>query len=1112
MTAFLLEDWNDGYAAFSAHEAEQAAWLYLLVPYAQKPPASLTLGDVWALETGWALIVRAQEWEYQQESPSAAASTLGLSQLGVGDFVLAWRAEGAVNYQTVAVTSAAGNRQTLMDTRLAFANVRASIPAGATVTLSESGDSLHLARTNQFILDRSDKQMPSLTWDSAELCVSADAGEAAGGFKCMATGWTARTVFLLGQDPDQMSAGAVPPPEVRFWIGGDAPQRIRLPLFDPVDVSAPKLDVDFTLNPALPFDPLATRFVLSASTQSCFASPAGLTTVDGRAVGLAPVSGVGFHFAPGLWQGGCLVYLAPFGQFSLAAPTGPNGAFQLMPGLSGLEYLDAGTGDLFELLPGYPAYGEVTADDGSSTPQLSPRCTTSWVRLTPDRDETRAYHAQPLNSVFYASADGHSLPLAADAKIADVTGSESAFPLAPYGKIFLVPGQASTDDIHAFEHTYLAAARGKILGSTTPPIFSLGGTVLQQKGATPRGLIADIGPAAQQDDASVNLVARETLTPAGQWRRLYLAKGAANTVTLEPNEAGLVDPMIANALMQPDLFLVYNNWTGHPISIAGELDVGGFTFGWNPLDPSDRSMLLVAKLSSKVSLQDFFRMPAQWRDADVLVGDSDAIAAAQSVFDAAMKTAEATPALFDDFLTRIACDPAWTGFVLFQAPIDGNAMPPTLQILLAGIDAPLRAHHVAVDVSALASEAGVPQSLGPSAVAGVISYDRTASGDASDDAPTDYGFFTQSLKVGIASSAVREFHAEIGLAVPRLFGRAVVLEREPEDPAPQTFLLKGVYHVVANVPTVSFLLPDARVFDFTVDPGAADASLSRVLDRFVIESASILPQNDGSNIADTTTHKAQVTLNGHLWFASDPFKAGVDLFSFGSGDSGLPVDNFGLGMTFELNAQGQAKGLPTIAVDYSRLTVSPSADAIRTGGMVGGLPFKLKGIMVDESGLDLRKLGGKPVNVLQLAANQVQKPHFALQFELVIGSLGELSGVHAALTAEMRLGWGPLETTPDADGALVTIQLPGASGGFDNLNVQGMLQLVFGDANLMRVDYNPPNHGPTVPVYAMLFNNVALSVIGIKLPPKVISDLVLFSDPANATGSNLAACLAVRQQ
>jgi hypothetical protein len=423
------------------------------------------------------------------------------------------------------------------------------------------------------------------------------------------------------------------------------------------------------------------------------------------------------------------------------------------------------------------------------------------------------------------------------------------------------------------------------------------------------------------------------------------------------------------------------------------------------------------------------------------------------------------------------------------------------------MQAPLRAHHLAVDVTVLNAQNGVPQDVGPSSVAGVISYDDP--GTTPPAGSGDFGFYTQSLKVGFFGSVVTSFNAEVGLQANRLFGRPAALEFVKDDPKyPDTFTIKGVYHLIAGVATVSFQLQEARVFDFPTGASLPGGAMPRILSQFKITQASILPQASTGPVNGITTEQAQITLAGALWFAADPFAAGIDLFSYGAGDTGLTLDNFGLEMTFQLDAQGQrVPNSVVLDVDYSRLAVSATADAVRPGALLAGLPLTLKGILADDDGLDTGKLGGKPVHVLQIAGKETDTPHFALQFELIIGSLGELSGVHAGLTAEMRLAWGPLATTPDADGARLTVQLPGASGGFDGLNVQGMLQLVFGDANLMKVDYKAGNTS----VYALLFNNVALSIMGIKLPPKVVSDLILFSDPKNAASSSLAACLAVMQ-
>ena len=1141
MTDFALLNYDGSYAVFGAQAAGASSGIYILAPFAAAPPSPLSLAELWAKQGPWALIARDGAWTFAGESPSSAAKALNLAGIGTG-CVIAWRPDPALSgawwpgpgsaplYQSLIIdASGAAVRQIRGQVVVHLGNIALTLPAGATVSLAD-GDSLGFdssALSSQFNIGRSDARMQVLVFGQAAFLTAAKGAVAAGGL--LATGvWRPRSLFLLGQDSSQMTASAVGAPDIRYWrdIGAAQAQRIRLPLFAPVDVSMPPVTVTFALNAALPFDPGATRFDLDPASYGCLANATPLMTRDGAKVGLSPATGVGFHF--GLAPGTSPAYLAPYGRYTLAGPGGDNAPFKLMPGISGMERIEAVSGDLLELVPAQAAFGTASAPAQSgepgSPPQLTPACTTSWARLIPAAG--RSYFAQPLASVFYTSADGTALPRAADALVASLTGAEEPYPLAPYGNAFLpgindsTPASAVAD----FEHVYLSGTRGEILGGRNQPVFSIDGVVLSGKGATPRGLMADIGPVPPAPAAL--LQTRRTVprsladaepTPAGQWQRLYLAQGETSAVRLDPNSGGVVDPAIANAMMQPDLFLVYNNWTNHPIGTVGELDVGGFWFDWAPTSDVavPQNMLMVAKFSTKVSLEDLFAMPERWRDpAAFLAPDADGnpdVAAAQKVFAEAMTVANASPPpLFNDFLQRIAANPAWTGIIVFNAPVDGNNMPPTLQILIAGMTSPLQAHHVSVDVTMLEAQGGIPSDLGPSSVAGVISYDADSS--VSPAGGDGYGFYTQSLKVGIFGSAVTSFHAEVGIAAKLFFGRPVELVPDAGDPPfPNTFLLRGIYHLIAGVATVTFVLPESRCFTFPAGESLQGGGFDRILNQFEIDTAGILPQLPPTTDNGNTIHRAQITLSGSLWFNPDPFNSGVDLFSYGvAGAGGLGLSNFSLDMTFKLDKSGNRIGLPTLTVDYSRLAVAESAGTIRRGALLSGLPLKLKGILADDQGLDTAKLGGKPVNVLQIAGKETRTPHFALQYELLIGSLGELSGVHAGLAAEMRLAWGPRATIADADGALLTIQLPGASGGFEGLNVQGMLQLVFGDANLMQVPYT--DDGETTNVFVVLFNNVALSVIGIKLPPKVVSDLILFSDPAQPSGSSLAACLAVQQQ
>jgi hypothetical protein len=225
-------------------------------------------------------------------------------------------------------------------------------------------------------------------------------------------------------------------------------------------------------------------------------------------------------------------------------------------------------------------------------------------------------------------------------------------------------------------------------------------------------------------------------------------------------------------------------------------------------------------------------------------------------------------------------------------------------------------------------------------------------------------------------------------------------------------------------------------------------------------------------------------------------------------------------ISFVLDAAGKRVGPTAIAADLSGMLATDDRAALRGDGLVSRLPLKLAAFLQDPAGLDPTALGGVPANVVQLQGALVPPagggaaqassyttaaPWYALQFQLPLGSLGGLADAHAALGASLVLGWGPSTYTPGDDGAAVLLQLPQMSGGVLGFDLQGLITTTFGDANLMRVAL------PAGPVYVILFNNVAISVLGIRLPPQVITSFILFAGPADPTGSNLGWSLAATQ-
>jgi hypothetical protein len=124
-----------------------------------------------------------------------------------------------------------------------------------------------------------------------------------------------------------------------------------------------------------------------------------------------------------------------------------------------------------------------------------------------------------------------------------------------------------------------------------------------------------------------------------------------------------------------------------------------------------------------------------------------------------------------------------------------------------------------------------------------------------------------------------------------------------------------------------------------------------------------------------------------------------------------------------------------------------------------------------------------------------QTPQYGLEFDLPLGSLGSLSNASVGLMAKLVIGWGASSLVPETDAAAVMVQLPQAFAGYGSFQLQGILKTVFGAANLLMVELDD---GSTT--YALLFNNVQLSVMGYNFPAGRVIDFLIFAGGASAEG------------
>jgi hypothetical protein len=797
--------------------------------------------------------------------------------------------------------------------------------------------------------------------------------------------------------------------------------------------------------------------------------------------------------------------------------------------------------------------------------------TTSWLQYAPAGGKSGTYYAQPQPSVSFSSGGLQTSVAAVGAQLGSFKTTIAPVPMIAYAAAYPpyysgsgptppgwpVGGARSGDVLATWpngsvpaasfaqaEHLGLAPMRYRgLLGQlsrskTLDPIFEVVGARGQGASATTKqGFVVELNP---RPNASA------PLPPTGSWNNFVLASYLDEVVTLAPpGPAQVLDAQLVTTLLANQLFLVVDQVplapAGSPASpvtaVLNTMEVGGFMFDFNAkkLDPQasppDRQILLF-KFNDALSLNDLINQTAHWNTSYLQADPSVAQGVLQAAVTAAQEAVKSpdptVAALFFDFVKRILVEPNWTGVIAFNCTIDATKMPPSLEILIAAAAGQrITAHHFGIEISQVVQQAQ-QVAIKQSSLFGVIAYD--AGPQVVQQTPPDFSFWTQTLHVQIHNSSVTQFQAAIRVALNAPFGRSATC------PAVENAVtLAGAYQQQGKLGTVTFSEadPGSAIYAFNQGSGL------RVLDQLAIRSATLLPGTPTTDNQGTTTIPGKIVMGGTLLFAANPFGQHVDLFGYGTGTgtsaAGLDFTAFTLDVTANIDSQG-VSGQTTAQVDYSGMKVSAGNAALRDNSLVRGLPCQVDAFLADTTnGLSADSLQAQSVHVLQLEnvsvpapLNPLQPPNsdtsspsppatvqanyttpapsFAVTFDLPLGSLGGLADAHASLDTSLILGWGPNPATPDDDAAAVLIKLPFASVGYGGFNLQGVLKTVFGDANLMQVS------SPSLPAkpYVILFNNVQLSVFGIKLPPHVLSDLVVFVPGGDKPGP-MGMCLMAKQ-
>lgn len=1045
--------------------------------------------------------------------------------------------------------------------RVGLLNIDIAFETGTNIEFNFEGSSSGTL-TGGIILERQGASPGGLRplGERLTVAMTPESREAAPGAFSFPARWRAQDFFTLFRD-DPFAFGPAWGGEIRYFLRKEPGGPVRpfvFPLFQ-APGAAVGFDFQVRLDPIAPSDPECSCFGFTdglgpvATLRSDFGR-----TVAGAPFRLEPRSGIGFYLGrrPGD-DDEPASYLAPSGTYAIEFDAASEG--RMMCGLTGLEFLSLASGDLLHLVPGRPAFADLSDPDpglaalvdSGEAPLLDGRYTSSWFSVARGAAQPAAgpahYFSQPLSATnFDRRTLGTSINYAAAAssRVADATRA-GAFPLGLYGGVF--PSKDGSDaqswpnsDVTGAEFAFLESA---VLGparfeeisksaSAGPVLTTESGAALDGgRTATPSGFLVEI------NEGSTTAGADGRAAEQGSWKRFLLGKSDLGELAFDQKDAtGEVDQKLAAALLNDQSFLVLNDWENFT-EFESEVRTGVIDIRLSPFPGQSlaRETVMVFKYATGQSLRDLAERVEAWEDPAYFVGDAAEVEAARATIMAAIAAAEDAKGVpgdpFRHFREVVAASPNWTGFLVFNAPVDGRRMPPDFQMLLGGIDGQLRAHHYGVETSKLDFKAENPE-IEKTAFIGVIYHLEQEPPPARYDGSTEdpeqpFGFRTTELIIEVRNSAIVHFSAEVAVTLQMLFGRAVYgrpLEPAANAPVPEeadenTLKVKGEYQVIDGIGNVVFQADLKRAFLF--DP---DGHYIRVLEGFHVTGASLNPITGDDD--ETLPAKGNVEIaarfgiEGDLTFARAPFPASeedaapLDLFGYGREVEGqlrgLPISGLSLDIAFELDQEGKRVAPPDITPNFQNILVSERESARREGSLLSGMPLRLVGFASAGTGLEAATKLGKQVNCADILGNTTSDPSYALRFDLPLGSLGDLADTGVGLSAGLVLAWGENTSTPDNDAAALYIQLPGLVGGLVGFDLQGFVKTTFGDANLARVVYRD-SEDKERGVYVLLFNNVALSILGIQLPPKVVSDFILFSDPASPGDSDIAWNLAATQ-
>jgi hypothetical protein len=348
--------------------------------------------------------------------------------------------------------------------------------------------------------------------------------------------------------------------------------------------------------------------------------------------------------------------------------------------------------------------------------------------------------------------------------------------------------------------------------------------------------------------------------------------------------------------------------------------------------------------------------------------------------------------------------------------------------------------------------------------------------------PGDYDFKVLELQVLFKHSEISDFNCKIQLSMNTLFDEPVIQESSQDTSAINKFsvVLEGLYEKHDGHTSYTFRqLADNSLGLSSI--ALQSVNIHGVALSTVNETAMAKEDQTTTEQTDDAKVTTRFALTGRIAMQKleDFDMLSYEKISF----SALYID-----MEFDINAPQHSKRFNFNPAD---MVIDPTESSLRDHSLVAHFPLTLQSLEhhfpnttaknaspeVSPSTLGYQMVEA-PMNY-----NAIRATWYGLQFNLNLGTMGLLAA-KAGFAATVLFTWSPGIKNKAAQ---MWIKTPFSGGGGKQFSIQGVIKLV---TESIRLEKQPDK-----PEYAMLFTNIKVSLLGLKLPSSGNTLLYLFGDP-----------------